>query len=210
MNELARDLARRDPVVPLLEIEDFQGSMRIMAERAISRSGRVPNQARAMANAGELGATFRLFFEDLFAKASLPPEFRFLIRYKVSTLNACLYCSAHQIKYMGQLGVDEDKIANIHDSDHHPAFDKRERVALAFAKAVTEDAANIPEVLVGQLTETFTPAECVEITMVAGAMGFMNKVNDALRIPLEDAAIDVVGTGIDPNRLGIAAGRPKP
>jgi len=38
-----------------------------------------------------------------------------------------------------------------------------------------------------------------------GAMGFMNKVNDALRVPLEQAATDVVGTGIDPAKLGIAA-----
>jgi alkylhydroperoxidase family enzyme len=205
MNEIARDLARREPLVPLVPIEDFEGPMRTMAERAIARSGRVPNQARAMANASELGATYRLFFEDLFAKASLPPEFRFLIRYKVSTLNACLYCSAHQIKYMGQLGVDEDKIANIHDSDTHPAFDERERVALAFAKAMTEDAANIPADVVRRFVATFTPAERVEIAMVAGAMGYMNKVNDALRVPLEDAALDVVGTGIDPARLGLAA-----
>lgn len=205
MNEIARNLARREPLVPLVPIEDFQGPMKAMAERAIARSGRVPNQARAMANAGELGATYRLFFEDLFAKASLPPEFRFLIRYKVSTLNACLYCSAHQIKYMAELGVDADKIANIHDSDNHPAFDGRERVALAFARAITEDAANIPEDLVQRFVATFTPAERVEIAMVAGAMGFMNKVNDALRVPLEDAALDVVGTGIDPARLGLPA-----
>lgn len=205
MNDIARALAQREPLVPLIEIEDFDPAMRKVADRAIERSGRVPNQARAMANAGELGAVYRLFFEDLFAKASLPPEFRFLIRYKVSTLNACLYCSAHQIKYMGQLGVDEDKIANIHDSDHHPAFDKRERVALAFAKAITEDAANIPESVVRVFVETFPPDERVEITLVAGAMGFMNKVNDALRVPLEQAAIDVVGTGIDPAKLGVAA-----
>lgn len=205
MNEIARALAQREPLVPLISVEEFDPSMRQMAERAIARSGRVPNQARAMANAAELGAVYRLFFEDLFAKASLPPEFRFLIRYKVSTLNACLYCSAHQIKYMAQLGVSEDKIANIHDSDHHPAFDKRERVALAFAKAITEDAANIPNSVTREFVETFSPRERVEITIVAGAMGFMNKVNDALHIPLEEAALDVVGTGIDPTRLGIAA-----
>lgn len=202
MNEIAKNLAQREPLVPLIEVEDFQGPMRTMAERAIARSGRVPNQARAMAHASDLGATYRLFFEDLFAKATLPPEFRFLIRYKVSTLNACLYCSAHQIKYMSKLGVPEEKIANIHDSDHHPAFDERERVALAFAKAMTEDAANIPEDLVQRFVATFAPAERVEIAMVAGAMGYMNKVNDALRIPLEEAALDVVGTGIDPDRLG--------
>jgi hypothetical protein len=59
--------------------------------------------------------------------------------------------------------------------------------------------------VVRRFVATFTPAERVEIATVTGAMGFMNKVNDALRVPLEDAALDVVGTGIDPARLGLAA-----
>jgi alkylhydroperoxidase family enzyme len=170
MNKIAQRLVQREPLVPLIAVEDFQGSMRGVAERAVARSGRVPNQARAMANAGEAGAAFRLFFEDLFAKATLPAGFRFLIRYKVSTMNTCLYCSAHQIKYMAEAGLDGEKIANIHDSDTHPAFDERERVALAFAAAMNDDASNISEDLAERFVATFTPQERVEIALVAGAM----------------------------------------
>jgi alkylhydroperoxidase family enzyme len=201
MSEIARALAQREPLVPLIDVAEFRGAMRNMAEKAIHRAGRVPNGARAVANASDLGATFRQFFEDLFAKASLPADLRFLIRYKVSTLNACVYCSAHQVNFLSQLGVDEEKIANIHDSDHHPIFDERERVALAFSKALTEDASNIPEDIAGRFVAAFTPAERVEVVLVAGAMGFMNKVNDSLRVPLEDAALDIAGTGIDPAKL---------
>ncbi len=33
--------------------------------------------------------------------------------------------------------------------------------------------------------EYFTPQERVEVTIVASAMGMLNKCNDALRVPLE-------------------------
>jgi alkylhydroperoxidase family enzyme len=200
-NEIARKLAQREPLVPLVEVEDFQGPMREAADRTLKRSGRVPNQARAMANAGDLGAAYRRFFEDISVHAKLPPEFRFLIRYKVSTLNACLYCSAHQVWYMTKAGMSEEKINNIHDSDTHPAFNERERVGLAFAAAMIEDASNIDEDLAGRFVTTFTPEERAEIAIIAGTMACMNKVNDALRIPLEETAIDLVGTGINPMRF---------
>ena len=143
MNETARKLAQREPLVPLIDVDDFQGLNRQSADRVLARTGRVPNQARAMANAGDLGGAYRRLFEDISAYAAMPAGLRLLIRYKVSTLNTCLYCSAHQIKYMAQTGVAEEKIANIHDSDTHPAFDERERVALAFAKAMGEFGATI-------------------------------------------------------------------
>jgi len=205
LNEIARRLAQREPLVPLVEVDDFQGLSREMAERAMSRSGRVPNQARAMANAPDLGGVYRRLFEDLSSYATMPAGFRLLIRYKVSTLNTCLYCSAHQIKYMAQNGVAEEKVANIHQSDTHPAFDERERVALAFAQALTEDASNIPDTLSERFVALFTPAERVEISVVAAAMGCMNKINDALRIPLEEVALDIVGTGVDMTKLQAAA-----
>lgn len=204
MNETARKLVQREPLVPLVDVDDFQGLNRESADRVLARTGRVPNQARAMANAGDLGGAYRRLFEDISTYAAMPAGLRLLIRYKVSTLNSCLYCSAHQIKYMAQTGVSEDKIANIHDSDTHPAFDERERVALAFAKAMTEDASNVPDALADRFVTLFTPAERVEVAIVAAAMGCMNKVNDALRIPLEEAALDVVGTGVDMSQLDAA------
>lgn len=205
MNEVARRLVRREPLVPLVPVEEFQGLNREVADRSLARSGRVPNQARAMANAGELGGAYRRLFEDMSTYAQMSHEFRLLIRYKVSTLNTCLYCSAHQIKYMAQEGVSEEKIANIHDSDSHPAFDERERVALSFAQWMTEDASNIPEDLAERFVALFTPAERVEIAITAGAMGCMNKINDALRVPLEEASLDIVGTGVDMTRIHAAA-----
>ena len=184
------------PLVPLLEVEEFTGEMRALAERAIKRSGRIPNQQRAMANSEALGPVQRLFFEDLWARGTLPKELRLLIRYKVSTNNDCVYCAAHQIFHLNALGDHAEKIRHIHDFETHPAFSERERAALAFADAMTGDATKIPDSIARRLVEHFTPAERVEVALVAGAMGFMNRLNDSLRIPLEESAAQYAGIGL--------------
>jgi hypothetical protein len=33
----------------------------------------------------------------------------------------------------------------------------------------------------------------------------MNKINNALRVPLEEASLDIVGTGVDMTRIHAAA-----
>lgn len=189
-----KDIPPGGPLVPLLKSKDFGPRMQKAAERAIKRAGRLPNSGRALANAGDLGAATREFFEDVWQLGRLPRALRLLIRYKVSSTNACLYCSTHQVNFLQKLGVDGEKIAHIHESDTHPAFDDRERVALAFAEALTIDASNLPQDLASRFVKTFSPEERVEITIVAAAMGLLNKINDSLRIPIEDEVLDIAPT----------------
>ena len=121
----------------------------------------------------------------------LPKPFRALIRYKVATANTCFYCSTHQIGYLQQFGIAREKMENIHEFETHPAFDDRERAALAFVDAMTRDAANIPDSIAQRYVQTFTPKERVEIAIVGAAMGMLNKLNDAFRVPIEESAIEV-------------------
>ena len=183
-----------DPLVPLLDEADYTPRMRKTAARAIARAGRLPNSGKALANAGDLGAATREFLEEVWALGKLPPELRLLIRYKVSSTNTCLYCSTHQVSFLRKQGVGSDKINNIHQSDTHPAFSEREKVALAFAEALTVDAANVPIAVLKLFTSVFTPAERAEVAIVATAMGMLNKINDGLRIPIEDEVLDIAVT----------------
>lgn len=201
MNTTARKLVQREPLVPLVEFDDFEGLNRELAEALFARQGFVSNQARAMANAPETGGFYRKFFEDLRTCTGLSEELRLLIRYKVSTLKTCLYCSAHQIKGIARMGGNEEKLRRIHESDTDPMFDERERVALSFVAAMATDASNIPDDLAGRFVEMFNPKERVEITIMAASMVCMNIINDALRIPLEENALEIAGVGVDMSKL---------
>ena len=84
------------PLVPMIEVEDMSPRMREAAERALKRAGRVPNSARALANASDLGAAARSFFEEALVTGSLARELRLLVRYKVATINNCPIRSSNE------------------------------------------------------------------------------------------------------------------
>jgi alkylhydroperoxidase family enzyme len=194
-----------EPLVPLIEVEDMSPRMREAAERALKRAGRIPNSARALANAGDLGAAARSFFEEVIVTGSIDRQLRLLVRYKVATINNCVYCSTHQLTFLSKGGADPDKLRAIHDYETHPAFDERERAALAWADAVTRDASNIAPEVAKRFLATFTPQERAELTIVAAAMGALNRFNDALRVPIEEAVADIAAVVPIERRVAEAA-----
>ena len=189
MSQLDRHLGRA-PLVPLVDDAELAANSGAFLDLINAKGGKITNNVRALSHAGELALATRRYLDETWALGSLSKPFQSLIRYKVSTTNTCFYCSTHQIRHLTKNGVAQEKIDNIYDYATHPAFDKRERTALAFIDALTQDASNISDDVAKKFVEEFTPQERVEISIVATAMGMLNKINDALRIPIEDEAID--------------------
>ncbi len=178
-------------LVPLVEDEDFSPPFRKSAERVSGRVGMVANNVRAMANSPELGATMRQFLDDVWDHGDLPKPMKALIRSKVSNINACLYCSAHQVRVMLSQGVEQEKIDNMYDYLSHPAFSDKERAILAYSEALTVDAGAIPQDVVSNFMAHTNAQERTEVTIVAAAMGLLNRLNDGLRVPLEEPMLEI-------------------
>lgn len=83
-------------------------------------------------------------------------------------------------------GVDQDKIDNMYAYQTHPAFSEKERAILAYAEALTIDASAIPADVIANFTAHTTDQERVEVTIVAAAMGLLNRLKDGLRVPIEE------------------------
>lgn len=181
-------------LVPMVGDEDFSPAFRKSAERVAKRVGMTANNVRAMANAPELGATMRQFLDDVWDHGDLPKPMKALIRHKVSNINACLYCSAHQVKVMMSQGVAQEKIDNMHDYRTHPAFSDKERAILAYAEALTIDAGAIAPDVIADFTAHTNDQERVEVTIVAASMGLLNRLNDGLRVPLEEPMLEIAST----------------
>ena len=171
--------------------EDFSPAFRKSAERVSKRVGMTANNVRAMANAPELGATMRQFLDDVWDHGDLPKPMKALIRHRVSNINACLYCAAHQVKVLMSQGVAQEKIDNLHDYRSHPAFDEKECAILAYTDALTIDAGAIQPDVINKFVAQTTDQERVEVTIVASAMGLLNRLNDGLRIPLEEPMLEI-------------------
>jgi alkylhydroperoxidase family enzyme len=178
-------------LVPMVADDDFSPAFRKSAERVSKRVGMTANNVRAMANSPELGATMRQFLDDVWDHGDLPKPMKALIRHRVSNINACLYCSAHQVKVLMTQGVAQEKIDNMHDYRSHPAFDEKERAILAYADALTIDASAIQPDVINAFVAQTTDQERVEVTIVASAMGLLNRLNDGLRVPLEEPMLEI-------------------
>ena len=176
--------ANNDPIVPIPSYEELSPAFQARSRRGRERLGVNVNSLHAFAHAEKLGGAARDFFEAVGTLTSLSNELRLLIRLAVASANQCRYCTAHQRHQLIGLGVEDAKIAAIAAPDSG-ALSARERAAVRFAQAVTIAAASISPAIYAEFIEQFTPQERVEVTIVATAMGMLNKCNDALRVPLE-------------------------
>ncbi len=172
------------PIVPIPSYDELSPEFQARARRGKERLGVNVNSLHAFAHSEKLGGATRDFFESVATLTSLSNELRLLIRLAVAGANQCRYCTAHQRHQLIGLGVPDAKMAAI-AAPESGALSPRERAAVRYAEALTIDAGSIAPSIYADLIEHFTPQERVEATIIATAMGMLNKCNDALRVPLE-------------------------
>jgi AhpD family alkylhydroperoxidase len=141
-------------------------------------------ERRAFTHSEELGGATRDYFETVAKLTVLPNELRLLIRLAVATANQCRYCTAHQRHQLAGLGVPEAKMEAIWKPETDE-LSPRERAAVRFARAISIDVGNISADVYADFIRELTPQERIEVAIVATSMGMLNKLIDALRVPLE-------------------------
>jgi len=82
-------------------------------------------------------------------------------------------------------GIPDEKLLALSDDGaaDDPIFDGRERVALAYAEAMTFTDRDADDALFARLQATFTDDELVELTAVVAWENASSTFNRALRIP---------------------------
>lgn len=173
-----------NPVVPIPSYDELSPSFQVRARRSRERLGVNVNSLHAFAHSEELGGATRDYFEAVARLTVLPNDLRLLIRLATATANQCRYCTAHQRHQLHGLGVSDEKMTAIWQPESD-VLSPRERAAVRFAQAITLDAGAIPDAVYADFIREFTPQERIEAAIVATSMGMLNKLNDALRIPLE-------------------------
>jgi alkylhydroperoxidase family enzyme len=61
-------------------------------------------------------------------------------------------------------------------------FTEAERAALAYAKQLTTNAADLSDELFARLRTCYDEGEVVELSAMAGLFNYFNRVNDALQL----------------------------
>jgi uncharacterized peroxidase-related enzyme len=122
--------------------------------------------------------------------------FRRLIGHVASKAAGCLYCQAHTLLGAANFGVGEDKLAAVWTYASSPLYSERERVALDFALAAAAQPNAVTDELFARLQAHWSDSEIVEILGVVALFGFLNRWNDSMATPLEDAPLAVAETAV--------------
>ena len=82
-----------------------------------------------------------------------------------------------------RLGVSTEKIDTLNDYATSPMFSEPERVALAYADAMTDTSRDVDDELFARLKEHYDDDTIAELTMIIAWENASSRFNRAFRIP---------------------------
>jgi uncharacterized peroxidase-related enzyme len=129
-------------------------------------------------------------------EGEVDPGFRRLIGHVASKAAGCLYCQAHTLLGAANFGISEEKLAAVWTYASSPLYDDKERAALDFALAAAAQPNAVTDELFARLRSRWTDTQIVEILGVVALFGFLNRWNDSLATPLEEAPAAVAEKAI--------------
>ena len=131
-------MARMDPL-PIESCTDPE--LRATLEHFVNTLGFVPNSLLTMQRVPAIAKATVQFNRAVFGPNSLIDlGFKRLVASAASAAAGCQYCRAHTAVSAGRHGIEDEKLAALHDYRTSPLFNERERVALDYAMA----AASVP------------------------------------------------------------------
>jgi alkylhydroperoxidase family enzyme len=112
---------------------------------------------------------------------------RNLATIKTSLANQCSYCSAHTSIFGQALGLKDSDLEALKTDAYktNPAFSERERAAIAWSEAMTQNTAARDEALWAEMKRLFSEAEIVEISLNCAMFNMINRLNDSFWTELE-------------------------
>jgi AhpD family alkylhydroperoxidase len=115
-------------------------------------------------------------------RAALDPAVRALAMQLVAAINGCSWCLDFGRAEAEKGGVPAAKLLAVADYASDPAFSPAERAALAYADAVTQVGARVPDDVFGHLHCHYSDREIVELTAAVAMENFYNRINAPLGI----------------------------
>jgi AhpD family alkylhydroperoxidase len=131
---------------------------------------------------GQVYATLR--------KSGLPKDLVDLVYLRVSQINGCAYCIDMHSRDLLKSGMTADKLVLIPVWDHAgDVFSPRERIALAWAQAVTRlGEAGVSDADYAAAAAEFNDKELADLTYAIGLMNAFNRFGITFRSPPAAAA----------------------
>ena len=142
------------------------------------------NLYRALGNHPGLVAAWTEFANAIRHDSRTPRALRELMILRTAQLARSEYEWAHHLRMARKAGLPEEKIEALAGWRESPAFDARERAALALTEGVM--ACDVSDAVHAEVRKHFSDAEFVELSLTAGFYAMVSRMLDAMRVELDD------------------------
>ena len=148
--------------------------------RGLWERGRPPvEMIQAMCLRPEILRGFAGFGGCVYPGGLLERRVKELVIITSSQTNECQFCTNSHRDLVDIAHIVQDPLLVIESTE---TLAPRERIAIAYTRAVMADSNHIPEPLAHELHEHFTDPELVELTFLIGYINMLNLFNNALDV----------------------------
>lgn len=114
--------------------------------------------------------------EEATKELSIAAPIRELVKMRVSQINGCAYCLNLHAPEARAAGVSQQKLDVLSAWRESPAFDAKERAALAWSEALTRlETTHAPDADYQMLADAFDDRERVELTLIITTINAWNR-----------------------------------
>ena len=127
-----------------------------------------------------------LLYRSIDRKGSpIDPALRSLVQVRVSQINSCRFCVDLNGAAALERGLDSAKLTALAAWEQSPAFDEREKAALAYAEGATDPARGVDDARFARLRALFDEQAVLELTALIAFQNMSSKFNAALALPAQ-------------------------
>ena len=137
----------------------------------------------------ELLAAFFEFYAKVWTEGVLDMRVKDLCRMKIARTVGCRVCQNTRFKIAEGHTTEDDYLAI--DDFEHGAYSDAEKAALRYVEAFCVNAQTVTDGLVADLRRHFGPAEIIELSILAAAMGGFACINVALNVAPDTEQVSV-------------------
>ena len=187
--------------IPYLTDEDANADQRAVIEARKEVFGRDSAFQRIVTRTPKVAAWFLPFSLTLQrggAGGLLDGRTKELAVLKTSFVNACSFCSAHNVSLGQAVGLSIEQIDSLRgDYLSSPELSDRDKAVVRWAEVVTLNEARRDNAAFAELKKHFNDDEIVELTWVSALFNMVNRINDALWLDIEDKDVDEIRKPVD-------------
>lgn len=148
--------------------------------RGLWERGRPPvEMLQAMCLRPEILRSFAGFSGAVYPGGILERRVKELVIITASQANECQFCRESHCDLVSVFGIVDRPLERIATSD---GLSERERLGVAYTRAVMADSNRVPDDLWTALRAAFTDPELVELTFLVGYINMLNLFNNALEV----------------------------